>query len=365
VALFYSPTRYKLITVLAFSSVFDVSANEVSLDKLKTLDLASLLNITIKTASGVEEKLFDAPATMVVVTAEQIAQRGYHHLTEVLQDLPGFDVTIQNGPIYSSSYQRGYRLPVMSRTLLMIDGVIDNLLWSQEAAISRQYPLSNIKRIEVLYGPASAVYGPNAFLGVINLITYDGSELEKGQIKGEVNALMGSFDSKGVDVALRGRPAEELSFSLAAKLFHSDEADLTGRWGFTSAEQLANRDIWGTILDLEHQGKRFGEYHDPTEDYGVIANVNYKGLKLGVIHWRYKEGYGAFYATDRVQPNVFWNKDNDQYYLDYKQSPNDALTLTSHVSYQETRQHGYWVEAEPDLNSDQRKYSHIPKLSHS
>ncbi|WP_086487196.1 TonB-dependent receptor plug domain-containing protein [Thioflexithrix psekupsensis] len=344
--LFYPSSCNKFITVLALSAVFNVAfASQIDLDKLKTMDLADLLNITIETASGVEEKLFDAPATMVVVTAEQIAQRGYHHLTEVLQDLPGFDVVIANGAFYSNSYQRGYRLPTMSRTLLMIDGVVDNLLWSQEATISRQYPLSNIQRIEVLYGPASAIYGPNAFLGVINLITKNGSELEKGQIKGEINALMGSFNSKGAEVTLRGRPAEELSFSLAAKLFHSDEADLTGRWGFTNAEQLANRDIWGPILDLEHQGKRFGEYHDPTEDYGVIASVNYKGLKLGVIHWRLKEGYGAFYASDRTQPNTFWSRDNDQLYVDYKKSPHAALTLTSHISYQKTHIHGYWAEA--------------------
>jgi len=83
--------------------------------------------------------------------------------------------------------------PYMTRTLFMINGIVDNHLWTHESNISRQYPLSNIKQIEVLYGPASAVYGPNAFLGIINIITNDGTKVKDGEIDGTVNVLMGSY----------------------------------------------------------------------------------------------------------------------------------------------------------------------------
>lgn len=108
----------------------------------------------VTTASGTEESLTDAPATMVVVTAKEIQQRGYTDLPEILMDLPGFDVMLNNGTTYINAYQRGYRTPSTTRTLFMINGIEDNQLWSNQAVISRQYPLSNIKRIEVLYGPA-------------------------------------------------------------------------------------------------------------------------------------------------------------------------------------------------------------------
>jgi iron complex outermembrane receptor protein len=153
-------------------------------------------NQEIQTASARDENLREAPATMVVVTAKEIKQRGYTDLPEVIKDLPGFDVMIANGTAYMMAYQRGYRTPQTTRTLFMINGVVDNLLWSHEAAISRQYPLSNIKRIEVLYGPASAVYGPNAFLGIINIITYDGTEVKAGEIDGTVNVLAGCFSTR-------------------------------------------------------------------------------------------------------------------------------------------------------------------------
>ncbi|MEK7990415.1 MAG: TonB-dependent receptor [Thiotrichaceae bacterium] len=345
--------NYSFIIMLAISCLCsNLSAKNLSIKDLQGLDLASLLNITVETASGTEESLIDAPASMVIITTEQIAQRGYHNLVEVLQDVPGFDVMITNGPMYSNSYQRGYRLPFMSRTLLMFNGVVDNLLWSHEGALSRQYPLSNIKHIEILYGPASAVYGPNAFLGVINVITHDGSDLEVGEYVGEINTLVGSFKSKGLDINIQGKPLDDLSFSIAAKLFKSNEEDLSDRWGFTSNEKYANRTTWGGILDFEHEGQQLGHYYDPTNDYGVMANMTYKGLKLGLINWRTKEAYGGYYASDRTQNNLFWNKFNAQYYAEYKTDLTDSLKSKSFISHQTSRHYGYWGEAEPDGNLD-------------
>lgn len=166
----------------------------------------------IETASRLKESLFDAPATVVVVTAEEIKNRGYTNLPEVIKDLPGFDVVVANGTAYIVAYQRGYRSLYTSRTLFMVNGIVENMLWAHEAAISRQYPLSNIKRIEVLYGPASAVYGANAFLGIIHVITYDGQEVKEGETEATVNVLRGSNRSIGIDATIRGKPNQDISF---------------------------------------------------------------------------------------------------------------------------------------------------------
>ena len=52
----------------------------------------------------------------------------------------------------------------------MIDGIIQNDLWTQVATVDRTYPITAIKRVEIIYGPASAVYGPNAFQGLLILL---------------------------------------------------------------------------------------------------------------------------------------------------------------------------------------------------
>ena len=122
-----------------------------------------------------------------------------------MSDLPGFDTMVLNGLHYINAYQRGYRTPFTQRTMFMINGVVQNHLWSHAAGLSRQIPLSNIKRIEVLYGPASAVYGPNAFLGTINIVTYDGSESYGNNNFSEINLMAGSYNTRSLDITTRGK----------------------------------------------------------------------------------------------------------------------------------------------------------------
>src|SRR5574340_187000 len=127
----------------------------------------------VSSVSKSTESLLEAPASVVVITGEEIRRRGYADLEAVLHDLPGFDFSMRAGASYSNVYQRGYRSLETNRTLLLVDGVEDNDLASSTAWISRQFALSNIDRIEVIYGPASTMYGANAFAGVVNIITKD------------------------------------------------------------------------------------------------------------------------------------------------------------------------------------------------
>ncbi|MEK7990809.1 MAG: TonB-dependent receptor, partial [Thiotrichaceae bacterium] len=335
---------------LIFSLPFVAIAEDelLSIEDLMTLGLSGLMNVTIETASGTKETLIDAPASMILVTKQEIQQRGYSNIVEVLEDLPGFDVTIVNGMVYSSSHQRGYRTPFTTRTLFMVNGIVDNTLWAHDAMLSRQYPMSNIERIEVLYGPAGAVYGPNAFLGVVNIITDDGSKLDVGEITGSIAASIGSFNSKSVDATIKGKLADDLSFSISAQQFNSDEPDFSDRYGYLSNSLYGSEQIWGQINNIEHQGEYLDHYYDPTKDHGVLADLSYKGLKLGIIHWKVKEGYGPYFAADRAQNNGFWSKDSNQYYAKYKTDLTEDLKSQSLVLYRENRRYGYWAEAEPD-----------------
>jgi len=239
-----SKTRelFLILSVFFWASVSTTRAQEF--EELFKMSIEELINAKVTLASGVEESLVDAPAAIVVITDEDIKQRGYTSLSDVLMDLPGFDISVPNGSWYLVANQRGYRTPMTSRTLLMIDGKVDNNLWSNVAQISRQYPLTNVRRVEVLYGPASAVYGPNAFLGIINVITEDGKGLNSGDHSTTTSFQGGSFDTKSVDASTRGRIGD-VSYALSGRFFRSDEPDLSHRWGFLSNEMYSNKDIWG------------------------------------------------------------------------------------------------------------------------
>lgn len=174
------------------------------------------------------ESLREAPATVIVITGDEIRRRGYLDIEAVLHDLPGFDFSKRAGASYSNIYQRGYRSLETNRTLLMVDGVEDNDLASSTAWISRQIALSNIDRIEVVYGPASTMYGANAFAGVVNIITKDPRALvAEGKTIGA--DLRGATDFSG-DYSLDGTVAGQASggdfaWSITARRWAGDDFD--------------------------------------------------------------------------------------------------------------------------------------------
>ena len=195
---------------------------------------------TVTSVSKAKEPLAEAPATVSVITGAEIERRGYTDLEAVLRDLPGFDFSRRAGASYSNVYQRGYRSIETNRTMLLIDGVEDNDLASSTAWISRQFPLSNIDRIEVVYGPASTMYGANAFAGVINVVTRQPEQVvAEGKKMGGEARVMTSTNANAIEgVFGRQNAAGSLRWSLAARRYAGDDlADLEHepQWDFDPA----------------------------------------------------------------------------------------------------------------------------------
>ena len=190
---------------------------------------------TVTSVSKSKERLAEAPATVVVISGEEIARRGYTDLEAVLRDLPGFDFSRRAGASYSNIYQRGYRSIETTRTMLLVDGVEDNDLASSTAWISRQFPLSNVERIEVVYGPASTMYGANAFAGVINVITKDPEQVVRdGKLWGTDARIGASTDAGMLDATVAGQTRNGgLRWSLTAR-----------RWKGQDFEHLEDDPNW-------------------------------------------------------------------------------------------------------------------------
>lgn len=321
------------------------------------MSIEQLMQINVITASGKEESRLDAAATMIVLTASDIKKNGYTDLAEIITDLPGFDVINPGGRGGVVAYQRGYRTPITQRTLLMINGIVDNDLWSHEALIGKHYPIYNIERIEVLYGPTSALYGANAFLGIINIITKDGKDLDIDDQKITASAQFGSFGTKSMELATIGKK-KDFSYSFSGKFYRSNEADLSDKWGFSSNKLYGDTTTWGPILQRSHYHVNYGKYFSPADDYGVIGNIAYKNTKLGVINWVNKEGYGAWYAADRAQNNAFWKKSSFQLFIE-NETEIDNFKFTSLLLHRKNRVSGDWAEAEPDWNTGMEQSSYI------
>ncbi|RZU38176.1 iron complex outermembrane receptor protein [Fluviicoccus keumensis] len=349
-----------LLTALVMNAAAAETAAESRFDRLLSMDLDQLQNLTVSSASGVPESLRHAPAAMIVITADDIRRRGYDSLVEVLQDVPGFDVTIAGGTNYATAWQRGYRSPFGQRTLLLVDGVVNNELWSQAPDLSRQYPLQMLDRIEILYGPASAVYGANAFAGVVNLITRPASAAS-AKAEGQWQLRGGSFNTRTAEGAYR-QAFGDLKIAAGARLFRSDDPgldDLKGRRGFVSADWLANTDAWGPVLALSHNGRNLGGYYDPAADSSWLVNLDWRDWKAGLFWWRATEGYGQEYATDHAQVNVPWSRERSHIYLEHRDPVRQDGALTTRLTLRQSREWGDWAEAEPDWHAGQSAFSYV------
>lgn len=145
------------------------------------------LDTIVVTASGYEQSVTNAPASISVITAEEIAKKSYSNITDVLKNVPG--VFVQGGGSNQSVSIRGMGA---SYTLYLIDGkpMNDGGQLTTNGGISGASvnflpPVEAIERIEVIRGAASSLYGSDAMGGVINIITKKHQDKVTGGIRTE------------------------------------------------------------------------------------------------------------------------------------------------------------------------------------
>jgi len=202
------------------------AAAQPGVGELISYDLAALMNVEVISASKELQPANEAPGTVRVITREQIKERGYLTLEEALAGLPGFQFRNISG-FNSYVFLRG--VPNQNNLLLvLVDGVQINELNSGGFYAGAQYNLANVERIEVVYGPASALYGTNAMSGVINIITRDPRDIPGG----EGSALAGSYGSRAVDFSYGHNDKErDYGLSLSGKLARTAKDNLRGTKG--------------------------------------------------------------------------------------------------------------------------------------
>lgn len=201
-------------------------AQEQKLDELLDRNLEELMNIEVITASKKPQRLSEVPATVRVITAEQIKARGYFTLEEALSDLPGIQFRNIIG-FNSYVFLRGVHSQNQA-IVLLVDGIQINELNSGGFYAGGQFNLSNVKRIEVVYGPASVLYGTNAISGIINIITNDPEDIQGGH----ASVLFGNFDTRNYDFKYGSyNQKNDLGFSVSGMFKQSEKADLGGAKG--------------------------------------------------------------------------------------------------------------------------------------
>jgi outer membrane receptor for ferrienterochelin and colicins len=166
--------------------------NTAPLD-IYNLSLTELSQVQISIATGNSMSLDKAPATASVIYAAEIEAMGARNLDEVLASVPGIHVSLSSLSRLDSVYSiRGVHTGFNSQVLLLLNGVpVQSILQGGHPTMFR-LPSASIARVEIIRGPGSAVYGADAYAGVINVITKDAAAIAGTQ----VGARTGSFGSR-------------------------------------------------------------------------------------------------------------------------------------------------------------------------
>jgi iron complex outermembrane recepter protein len=313
----HSPSRRHLGSVLKPAAVAVLTtllcaagahARGLDYDQLGDVDdlrLEDLANIKVTSVSKRAELLTDAPASIFVITGDDIRRAGATTLPEALRLAPNLQVAGVDARNYAIT-ARGFNNAFENKLLVLIDGrVVYSPLFSGVYWDAQDVVLEDIDRIEVISGPGATMWGANAVNGVVNVITK-----RADQTQGTLAAVDGSRDRASGSVRYGGL-SHGGSYRAYAKTARSDDlprADgkevLTG-W---HRNQAGFRADWGdTLQQSTVQGDAYqGALHQAgTVDIkigganllGRMTRQTSAGAELSLqAYWDY---------TERNQPNAF------------------------------------------------------------
>lgn len=156
--------------LLACAAEFPTGA--IAQPELLELSLEQLLQLPIESVSGYTTTVAEAPATASVITAAQWQALGAGTVYDVLRYVPGLQVQPSSSGVYLQNVvSRGLVSNANSEVLWLLDGLPIALLGSNRPPATFDKSLANLRRIEVIKGPGSVIYGASAFSAVINLVS--------------------------------------------------------------------------------------------------------------------------------------------------------------------------------------------------
>jgi outer membrane cobalamin receptor len=335
--------RSVLATALACGLARQAPAQTRPVRDLSTATIEDLMTIVVTTASRAPEGVAAAPARVQVVTAAQIERRGYRSVLDVLKDLADFKVDLAGNVDYPA------QLAVQGTSgadlvILLLDGVRVSSPTNEPLPMMTNYPVHNARQVEIVYGPASALYGADAFSAVVNIISKDLTESPGLAVTSSVGqyGLYNQTASYGV------RLAPNVTLMLSGQFLHDRQPDLTRfypeAFGGLRAQHTGQ---FNTIFGPMTLSQPVSPAYDiPTSAHSVQARFQAGGLDLSLFQNRLRTSTAPPLTPDNAVYNSAAFSENrllvaSGSYTRAIRGVTSASTLT--VSRHELdRDSGYW-----------------------
>jgi outer membrane receptor for ferrienterochelin and colicin len=319
-------SKFCLIVIIFIYLGISLQAQENNNEDLANpfkMSLDELLNAKVSGVSKYEQWQDDAPASVMVITKKQIRDRGYEDLSDLLKDVPGIDI-IENAGRFGEYYTiRG--IEGNDRFLVLINGHKINPTSGTFFSIGNSVSLQFAKQVEIIYGPASSIYGADAFAGIINIILDDNDKTST-----RIRVSGGSSNRKNLSIFAHYKGKRGFTLTAAARRFLSDGPDFTGK-GYPEYDAIV----------AQYQSPQRPHFQQPIDDHNIFLQAGFKNISFLYFRQHFNEGNGLglnpdFYVFNQENR---WKMTTDLLWGIYKKKFIDDSLLTFDLSYISHAQH--------------------------
>lgn len=263
-------TKSSAIALLLISGLSTELSAETLRKDIFSMSLEQLLSVKVTGAMRAEHEMREIPANVMIYERTQLDLFGYSDLSDLLQHIPGVD-------IIDNDHWFGEKLTIRGiqgndRFLVLLNGRKLNVPSGFHLSIGNSISLKMASRVEIIYGPASVVYGSEAFAAVINIVTDESTEKSKHRIGGSY----GSFNS--FDAWFEGNWVADDGSWLKAYLRNYDSEGF--KFDSDNFKETISR----------YSSPQRNQFEQPINDYNLLIEGQWKRLDFGYFRQRFDEG---------------------------------------------------------------------------
>jgi outer membrane cobalamin receptor len=303
-----------------------VAQDEPPSSDLYSLSLEDLTKIPVTVATQKATSLNETPGSITVITEDMIKNSGARDLNDLLVMIPGFDLASDYGNIVSFGIRGNWALE--GKMLVLIDGQIINETNYGSAPLGQRFPLNQIKKIEVIRGSGSVIYGGVAALAVISITTKSGSDLEGLSVASTTGLSQDKLSRQISELSFGKSFGNGIKFSVHSALNFGNNSNRV--YNSPSGEVLDYRDksgIRSRSANVKFAYKDFNLIYIK-EDYRIERTVGNPAEKYTFFNGHYLgANYNLKVNKFTIVPSVSWKKHEPWNVIG---GPQEALAVNSY-----------------------------------